>query len=96
MNLGTATTLSDGKLTYHSTVVCEDLGNGKTRLNSGGWRTATTKKRMNQYAEIMGHEWRVFQVDGLWYVSDDGGAKPVNATNVNNRPVMIFYDGMVV
>ena len=36
MNLGTATTLSDGKLTYHQTIVCEALPNGRTRLDSGG------------------------------------------------------------
>ena len=69
MNLGTATTLHDGNMVYHDTMICESLGNGKTRLNSGGWRTATTKKRMNQYAEMMGHEWRLFQRDYEWFVS---------------------------
>lgn len=68
MKLGTATMLCDGKLTYHSTVVCEDLGNGRTRLNSCGWRTATTKNRMNQYAEMMGHDWRVVQKNHDWRV----------------------------
>lgn len=68
MNLGTATTLVDGKLTYHKTVVCELLPGGKTRLNSGGWRTATTKKRMNQFAEAMALRWRVYQHRGEWYV----------------------------
>jgi hypothetical protein len=68
MKLGTATTLASGKLTYHSTVVCEALGNGRTRLNSGGWKTATTKKRMNQYAGMMGYPWRVFQKDHDWFV----------------------------
>ena len=68
MKLGTATTLCDGKLTYNNTVVCEDLGNGRTRLNSGGFRTATTKRRMNQYAEAMGHEWHILQVGDKWRV----------------------------
>ena len=72
MNLGTATTLHDGNMVYHDTMICESLGNGKTRLNSGGWRTATTKKRMNQYAEMMGHEWRVKQVDGEWFIGKPG------------------------
>ena len=69
MKLGTATTLADGKLTYHNTVVCEDLGDGRTRLNSGGFRTATTKRRMNEYAEAMGCEWRIFQRDYNWFIS---------------------------
>jgi hypothetical protein len=76
MKLGTATTLTSGKLTYHSTVVCEALDNGRTRLNSGGWETATTKKRMNQYAEMMGHDWRVYQDDYEWFVAyPDGDIK---------------------
>jgi hypothetical protein len=83
MNLGFATTLADGKLTYHSTVVCEALPDNKTRLNSGGWRTATTKKRMNQYAEMMGHEWRVYQKDYEWRVD-------YNGTNLK------FHDRMVI
>ena len=68
MNLGTATTLADGNLTYHTTMICEALPDGKTRLNSGGWRTRTTKKKMNQYAEMMGRPWRVYQRNHEWIV----------------------------
>ena len=90
MNLGTATTLADGKLTYHETVVCELLPNGKTRLNSGGWRTATTKKRMNQFAEAMGFPWRIREVNRKWVVN----------ISDNHRGTAVlffcFYDGMEV
>jgi hypothetical protein len=70
MKFGTATTLANGRLTYHSTVVCESLPDGRTRLNSGCWRTVTTKRRMNQYAEMLGHSWRVCQRDFDWFVDD--------------------------
>ena len=85
MNLGTATTLADGKLTYHQTVVCEALPNGRTRLDSGGWRTATTKKRMNAFSEALSLGWYVFQRDFDWYVSFGDTINTV-----------AFYDGIEV
>ena len=91
MKLGTATTLHDGNMVYHDTMICESLGNGKTRLNSGGWTTATTKKRMNQYAEMMGHEWRVSQQDGKWYVEM---YKAENGQLIGKRSE--FSEGMIV
>ena len=33
---------------YHQTVVAKRDAHGKITLQSGGWRTATTKTRMNQ------------------------------------------------
>ena len=86
MNLGTATTLHDGNMVYHDTMICESLGNGKTRLNSGGWRTATTKKRMNQYAEMMGYGWRLFQREYNWFVS----------RNDLDTDTLEFSEGMIV
>jgi hypothetical protein len=87
MKFGTATTFADGKLVYHNTVVCEALPNGRTRLNSGGWRTATTKKRMNQYAEMMGFSWRVRQIDFDWFIWRVDG---------HDSPYTEFFDGMEV
>lgn len=53
---------------------------GRVILNSGGWRTVTTKERINRYSGI--HVW---SERGVWYADDhpfsDG---------------MIFKDGEVV
>jgi hypothetical protein len=87
MKLGTATAFADGKLTYHQTVVCELLDDGQVRLDSGGYRTATTKKRMNQFSGMIGSHWYVFQRDGEWFVEylDFPAIKP-----------MRFEDGMII
>ena len=49
-----ATTISrtDGKtvVTYHDTPVVTLDADGTITLDSGGWRSATTKPRMNQVA----------------------------------------------
>jgi len=37
-------------------------------LNTGGWKTATTKRRMNQAAEQFGLDFRVYQKDFDWFV----------------------------
>ena len=91
MKLGTATTFANGKLTYHNTIVCEDLGDGRTRLNSGGRCTVTTKRRMNQYAEAMGYSWNVYQHKKKWFVEN-------YSTTIGQYVgvVLDFSDGMEV
>lgn len=54
-------------LKYHNTEVVS-YGRGVVVLNHGGWKTATTKRRMNQFAERAGLKYRVFQKDFRWYV----------------------------
>lgn len=41
----------------------------KVELNTGGFFTKTTKKRMNQFAEMFNLPYRVFQHKGDWGVS---------------------------
>lgn len=50
-------------LIYHETNVVPWYKDGSIRLDSGGYRTLTTKKRMNQ-----GSPFVVYQKNGLWYV----------------------------
>jgi len=52
--------------TYHKTVVVRTYGNGDIRLNSGGWKTATTKSRMNKFTPDNVHVW---QKNYEWYVT---------------------------
>jgi hypothetical protein len=49
---------------YHSTDVVTYLDSGTAILNSGGYRTVTTKERINKYTGA-----RVSQTMGLWYVA---------------------------
>jgi hypothetical protein len=57
------------RVKYHNTdVVTYEPNRGTVTLNTGGYFTATTKKRMNQAAEHYGLGFKVKQVDWTWYV----------------------------
>ena len=45
-------------------------------LNSGGWRTVTTKARMNQASNEYGLGYTVWQDRGEWYVNYKGNIVP--------------------
>jgi len=56
---------------YHNTLVAQRDGD-IIRLNSGGWLTATTKLRMNQFAnQFCDGKFKVYQHKGEWYVQND-------------------------
>lgn len=58
---------------YRGTEIARKLQGGKVRLNSGGWHTATTKARMNQFAnDFCQGRFQVFQKGGAWFVSVNG------------------------
>lgn len=73
-NLGTA-------VRYYSTVIVK-VFNDRIELNSGGWRTATTKTRMNQAASQFGLDFIVTQRNFDWYVTTPDGK------------IIDFLDGM--
>jgi len=52
---------------YHDTCVVNVSGAYIT-LNTGGWTTPTTKRRMNQTSEAYNLGYRVYQKDFNWYV----------------------------
>lgn len=52
---------------YHNTNVVTYDGQGNVLLNHGGYRTRTTKARINQYSP---HGIEVYQKDFEWYVRD--------------------------
>jgi len=54
---------------YHNTVVARLNGDGTVTLNTGGWQTVTTKRRMNQALAMWGSDLQVFQRDFSWYLS---------------------------
>lgn len=85
---GRATTIvrTDGGIgvQYHRTLVAFKRLDGTVVLHSGGWRTATTKLRMNQFAnQFCAGAYNVYQKDYNWYVSTKNGD-------------VEFFDGMEV
>ena len=49
----------------HGTDVVRFYANGLVKLNSGGWRTHTTKQRINKYSPV-----QIFQKNFEWFLSD--------------------------
>lgn len=66
---------SDGAIhvKYHKTVVATRMPDGLIVLDSGGWRTATTKVRINQALRSWGTGLYVHQVKGEWYIGEHKG-----------------------
>jgi hypothetical protein len=67
-----ATTVArlDGRLivTYHTTPIVVVDAQGGVTLHSGGWRSHTTKTRMNQAASQLDLGYHVFQRHHQWFV----------------------------
>ena len=75
---------------YHATLIARLDPNGVVTLNTGGWHTVTTKRRMNECLRFWGAEnshWQVFQKKGIWYVSQYLG------NGLHSEPVE-FFDNM--
>lgn len=68
-----ASVLDDGSVgvTLHATMVVVIHPDDCVTLNSGGWRTVTTKARMNDYCGN-----RIYQRRHQWYVRIDGQDVP--------------------
>jgi hypothetical protein len=57
----------------------EPDGSVRLTLSDAGWRTATTKDRLNGILQLAGIPARIYQEQGEWYMSRlDGGAPPVD------------------
>jgi len=70
MNQLTSTTIvHEGetiKIIYHSTVVVE-ISKKNIILNTGGWNTSTTKRRMNQASKHFSLGFNVYQKNFKWF-----------------------------
>lgn len=60
---------------YHNTIVVS-YNDESISLNSGGYRTVTTKRKMNQASNQFNLEYSVFQKKGDWYVTYRGLTVP--------------------
>ena len=67
----TSITRHDGilRVTYHGTDVVTVGPNGSVGLSTGGWRTVTTKARMNQASNQFDLGYTVYQEKGDWFVA---------------------------
>jgi len=63
----------------HSTAILAFFPDGMIRVNTGGYPTVATKRRMNQYL----NDWQVFQKNFEWFV-----------INHNTQRVFAFVNGM--
>ena len=61
---------------YHATDVASRHDAGRIVLRTGGWRTVTTRKRMNQALAMWGSPYRVYQKDFAWFVAPALGSQP--------------------
>ena len=92
---------ADGSKTIrlHNTDVVTTLPNGNITLNSGGWKSSTTKDRVNTFSPF-----RVSQSKGIWSVNGQdfydgitfkpdgslvGKSKPVNMAKVTKQKARI-------
>lgn len=60
------------RVIYHSTMIVH-AGPSFLRLDTGGWRTVTTKRKMNQAANQFGLGFTVFQRDHDWFFTTKAG-----------------------
>lgn len=70
----------------HNTDIITYFPDGSTLLNTGGWRTVTTKQRMNEYTPAW---FAVWQNKGVWTYN-------IHADEGNDRIHGLFRDGLVV
>jgi len=85
--IGTTSTtvMGDGdevRVQYHATVVVR-FDRRQIVLDSNGWRTVTTKTRMNQTSNQFNLGFAVYQREYVWYVDYRGKTRE-------------FHDGMVL
>ena len=59
----------------YDTVIFQSYPDGMVRLDHGGHKTRTTKRRMNECLAAAGSHKRVIQRDYSWYVTDKDGNK---------------------
>lgn len=61
---------------YHNTVVASIDRDGVVTLNTGGYNTVTTKRRMNQFFAHHGLRYTVYQSNYQWYVDHPDWDRP--------------------
>ena len=73
----------------HNTNVVTFKPNGDVVLDSGGWKTVTTKERMNRFMPHFG----LYQEKGVWYVAD---GYCYGCTDETAHVKVAYADGMTI
>ena len=55
----------------HNNLIATISNNGDLKLSSCGWKTTTTKSRLNAILDCFFHNLGVFQKDFVWYIGND-------------------------
>ena len=78
-------------VTLHTTDIVR-AGSHYVTLNSGGWHSYTTKKRMNEAMREFGHRIDIYQRNHEWFVSTPAGEfeyfDGITIDRSNGQPVM--------
>ena len=75
---------------YHDTDVVE-FSRNHIVLDSGGYWTATTKRRMNQAADYFGLSFKIRQSAGVWYV-DCSSSKYANRISFKDSDNKVSFN----
>tara|TARA_Y100000310_G_scaffold328538_1_gene396811 strand:- start:696 stop:1049 length:354 start_codon:yes stop_codon:yes gene_type:complete len=80
-----------GVILYNTCIVTYFKNKGCS-LNSGGWKTATTKNRLNKYSPC-----HVIQKDYTWYVVNEATLREYYVVSqMSCWPGVPFYDGILI
>lgn len=80
----------------HNTYVVTFHRSGAVSLDSGGWRTVTTKERINRY---LAPRLSLFQEKHVWYVQDRRPqflVRPIPSPQWDKRYRVEFQDGLLI
>jgi hypothetical protein len=90
------TGIHGGSVTYVNTKIVSWDGSKNITLNSGGWQTVTTKRKMVQAANQFGLGYSVYQHKGEWFVCVFGRSPEgySSASKHHGAVAFPFYDGI--
>src|SRR5687768_6876320 len=60
---------------FGNTIAICDHKERKLTLRDCGYKTATTKERLNGILSEFSSEWRIYQMAGKWYYTDGAGIR---------------------
>jgi hypothetical protein len=64
-------TATDGRQVWlHGNLIAQRNGSTVTLCDGGGWRTPTTKDRLNGLLALLGADVRIYQKDYCWRIYD--------------------------
>lgn len=62
-------------LRLHGHIIATHYQDERLVLDDCGWRTATTKERLNGVLDAFNSKWRIYQESSIWYITDGCGVR---------------------